>query len=69
MENITQTTCKHMRSKDIMVPDFTDPDVEFGLDQGVQHYWCFCTMTTAGPDNDFVAPETCKKGRACFVAE
>jgi hypothetical protein len=29
-------------------------------------YWCLKTMTTAGPDNDFVAPESCQPHRKCF---
>ena len=29
-------------------------------------FWCLSTMETAGPDDIYCHPETCKPGRACF---
>jgi hypothetical protein len=32
-------------------------------------YWCLATMETAGPDNVFCHPATCRAGRSCYHAE
>ena len=32
-------------------------------------FWCLSTMETAGPDDLYCHPETCKSGRACFQSE
>jgi hypothetical protein len=29
-------------------------------------YWCLGTMETAGPDDGYCHPETCRSGRSCF---
>ena len=29
-------------------------------------YWCLRTMETAGPDDLYCHPETCKAGRSCY---
>jgi hypothetical protein len=29
-------------------------------------YWCLGTMETAGPDDQFCHPSTCRAGRVCF---
>ncbi|MFQ5652464.1 MAG: hypothetical protein ACE5IY_21235 [bacterium] len=58
--------CRHLRTKQIHVPDFSDPGSWESGESTTQHYWCLCTMTTAGPDNDFVAPEKCQSKRSCF---
>jgi hypothetical protein len=29
-------------------------------------FWCLRTMETAGPDEDFAHPSTCRAGRECF---
>jgi hypothetical protein len=29
-------------------------------------YWCLRTMQTAGPDDQFVHPESCREGRSCY---
>jgi hypothetical protein len=31
-------------------------------------YWCVNTMETAGPDDQFVHPESCREGRQCYQA-
>ena len=56
--------CQNLRTKAIYVPDGslrnlieTNPD---------SYYWCNCTMTTVGPDDDFVSPDGCRKSRYCF---
>lgn len=61
--------CTHLRSRNVFVPDFTNPDVDFEIDGAVQHYWCRHTMNTAGPDHALVVPEKCKLGRSCFEKE
>jgi hypothetical protein len=32
-------------------------------------YWCLCTMETAGPDDVFAHPQSCRAGRTCYRAE
>jgi hypothetical protein len=29
-------------------------------------YWCLGTMETAGPDDGYCHPHTCREGRSCF---
>ena len=31
-------------------------------------FWCLSTMTTAGPDQDYAHPMSCRQGRRCFKA-
>ncbi|KAA3610921.1 MAG: hypothetical protein DWQ05_20750 [Calditrichaeota bacterium] len=69
MENRIKSPCKHLRSKNIMVPDFSNAGEDYSIDPSVQHYWCLCTMTTAGPDNKLAVPEDCQTNRSCFEAE
>lgn len=58
--------CKHLRTKTSYVPDANNPDSWRSDDSSTAQYWCLKTMTTAGPDNDLVAPEKCAGSRACF---
>ena len=30
-------------------------------------YWCLRTMETAGPDDGYAHPHTCRHGRECFA--
>lgn len=32
-------------------------------------FWCLKTMDTAGPDDAFVHPGACTRGRGCYCAE
>jgi hypothetical protein len=32
-------------------------------------FWCLGTMETAGPDDDYAHPSTCRFGRSCFRPE
>ncbi|CAN5419822.1 hypothetical protein BH09PLA1_BH09PLA1_33960 [soil metagenome] len=32
-------------------------------------YWCLKTMDTAGPDDGFAHPQSCRVGRACYRAD
>jgi hypothetical protein len=32
-------------------------------------YWCLQTMQTAGPDDNFCHPNTCRAGRACYQVD
>jgi len=58
--------CKHLRSKKAYVPDCNDVESWRSAESSTQQFWCLCTMTTAGPDNKLVAPETCSQERACY---
>lgn len=59
--------CRHLRTKNTYVPDFYNEESWRTGDSTTQQYWCLCTMTTAGPDNELVAPERCQLERSCFV--
>ena len=43
-----QERCRHQRTKQIHVPDFSDPGTSESGESTTQHYWCLCTMTTRG---------------------
>jgi hypothetical protein len=32
-------------------------------------FWCLGTMETAGPDDHYAHPTTCRSGRSCYRAE
>ncbi|RMF69890.1 MAG: hypothetical protein D6743_01125 [Calditrichaeota bacterium] len=66
MEPSKKSFCRHLRTKVTYLPDFSDPDSWRTGESTTQQYWCLCTMTTAGPDNDLVAPESCQPTRACY---
>jgi hypothetical protein len=68
-ENMTdkkKSGCRHIRTRMSYGPGIGDFG-DWRTDKGSSNqYWCLKTMTTAGPDNDFVAPETCQPDRGCF---
>ena len=35
---------------------------------GDGYYWCLCTGTPVGPDDELVRPEGCVPGRRCYDA-
>lgn len=66
MTNHKKSHCRHLRTKMTYIPDFADDDRWRTGESMTQQYWCLCTMSTAGPDDDFVAPEKCHSDRVCF---
>lgn len=42
------------------------PEWQRGESTTVQ-YWCLQTMESAGVDNGYAHPETCREGRRCFA--
>lgn len=68
MENKILSHCRHLRTKTAYIPEADRPDVWRSGESSTAQYWCLCTMTTAGPDNQFVAPESCCSSRTCFVS-
>ncbi|MBL7995043.1 hypothetical protein JNM05_06680 [bacterium] len=68
MENTNQTQCRHLRTKTAYIPEADQPDAWRSGESSTAQYWCLCTMTTAGPDNQFAAPESCGHARSCFVS-
>jgi len=60
--------CKFLRTKTAYVPETGDLDKWRDGESSTAQYWCLCTMGTAGPDNDLVAPDLCQQSRTCFQA-
>jgi hypothetical protein len=60
--------CKHLRTKSMFIPALaqelaSDPDQ---LLNHSAHYWCNCTVTETGPDDQPVGPKRCQFSRTCF---
>ena len=63
----TKAVCRMLRTK-----------TAFGLPSGDENgswedgtsttavYWCLSTMQTAGPDDDYAHPSSCRDGRTCY---
>ena len=68
MENKSSSPCRHLRTKTAYMPEPDRPEAWRSGESSTAQYWCLCTMGTAGPDNQFVAPESCGKERSCFVS-
>lgn len=57
--------CHYFRTKTSYMPSLNQE--EFIIDaSSTGCYWCLRTMTGVGPDNYFVALETCKPDRTCY---
>lgn len=56
--------CQHLRTKALYIPGGSLKNL-IETNPG-SYYWCNCTMTAVGPDDDFVSPNGCKKSRHCF---
>jgi hypothetical protein len=61
-----RSDCIHLRSRMTYGPVFEQMGDWRTSDCTNLQYWCRCTMTTAGPDDDFVAPEVCQPARGCY---
>ncbi|MFQ5707077.1 MAG: hypothetical protein ACE5HO_06475 [bacterium] len=66
MNSEKKSQCRFLRSKKTYVPDLDHAESWRTADTTTQPYWCLRTMTTAGPDNQLVAPERCQKERTCY---
>ena len=45
------------------------PEGSWGRHSSTAQFWCLQTMTSIGPDERPVHPETCHRGRTCFEEE
>jgi len=61
--------CQHLRTKIMFIPALaaeasatSNPQV----DPGPCHYWCNCTLTEVGPDDQAAHPQVCLPQRSCF---
>jgi len=68
MEISKKSHCRYLRAKRAYIPGCEDPESWRSGDSSTQQYWCLRTMTTAGSDDDVVAPELCQPGRSCYKA-
>ncbi len=60
--------CKHLRTKSMFIPALaqelaSEPDQQLSHSA---HYWCNCTVTETGPDDQPVGPQRCTPARRCF---
>lgn len=58
--------CKHLRTRMAYLPEIAGLEHWSTGESTIDQYWCLCTMTTAGPDDQYVAPEKCQPGRSCY---
>ncbi|MFQ5605170.1 MAG: hypothetical protein ACE5HS_18040 [bacterium] len=66
MKHPKPSQCRHLRTKMTYVPDQENAENWRMVDSTTRQYWCLCTMSTAGPDNDLVTPEQCQSQRSCY---
>ena len=66
MNQQSKSNCKHLRTRMSYAPGMGGFGDWRSNDDMTHQYWCTCTMMTAGPDNEFVAPEVCQPERSCY---
>ena len=57
--------CGDLRSKRFLMLDTIPAAAEQYYDPS-GHCWCYHTQQPVGPDGQFVEPERCGPGRACY---
>jgi hypothetical protein len=65
-EPTSQPVCRLLRTKTAYG---SLEGMEFAWQDGASTtavFWCLGTMETAGLDDDYVHPHTCREGRACY---
>jgi hypothetical protein len=64
------TVCRLLRTK-TAYGDFShdDSDNWQTTESTTAVFWCLSTMASAGPDDDYAHPTTCRPGRRCFRPE
>ncbi len=63
-----KTFCKHLRTKK-MFTGFTAEEAfaDKPADEvNSSHFWCNCTQSVVGPDDQRVHKDLCTEARACF---
>ena len=63
--------CQHLRTKKMFIPALTADAPgrnETETETGPCHYWCNCTLTEVGPDDQSVHPQVCQPERTCYQA-
>jgi len=69
MNNKEKIQCSHLRTKKLYVTNSYENENHNINDSATSQYWCLSTMSTAGPDNGFAAPERCAAHRTCFKSK
>ena len=68
----SDSTCLHLRCKQMFYKDPADgPDEDERprtSSSDTTAYWCQCTQTGRGPDEQRVGREECCSSRTCFVS-
>jgi hypothetical protein len=59
--------CRCLRSKNYYVLGRSYLEHQEG--SSTAQFWCSKTQTTLGPDDSYVAPDTCRRDRPCFEPE
>ncbi len=67
---MSQNLCKHLRTKKMFTGFSAEESFAEKLDDHVtpNHFWCNCTQTVVGPDDQPAHKENCTPGRSCYEA-
>ena len=71
VDDSVSSVCAMLRTKTAFGTYVTDGDDSEWQDgeSNTAVYWCLKTMDTAGPDDAFAHPQSCRAGRACYCAD
>ena len=61
-----QDACPSLLMKHILTHSMADVVYDDREEPGDGYYWCAKTCTTVGPDDELVAPKTCRSSRSCY---
>jgi hypothetical protein len=68
LNNPEAEVCRRLRTKNAFAGAGPDEIPWQHAESTTAVFWCLCTMETAGPDDDYAHPTTCRLGRTCFRA-
>ena len=63
---LPKDACPSLLMKHILTHGMAEVVHDDRDEPGDGYYWCACTCTTVGPDDELVTPKTCTSRRACY---
>ncbi|MEK7484091.1 MAG: hypothetical protein AABZ60_07150 [Planctomycetota bacterium] len=66
MQQSIRSNCLYLRTKVAYTPFPEGKDIWRIGESPTSCYWCLRTMSTIGPDENFVAPDVCQFERNCY---
>lgn len=69
LEDRPAPVCRKLRTKNAFASYGSDELPWQAGESTTAVFWCLRTMETAGPDDDYAHPSTCRAGRTCFRAD